>query len=390
MERWVMSVSNLLGRLFWVSVVVVFGCGSLCWADADHPMSFSVTLSVSTECQTQSNDQIREKFVIKATLTWKSPATDVTSYYFWVDGAPSGWTTSGYTSRTIKLVQEVRLVCPEEEAAVYDEIVGSYLGTVHEFSIKANRSWGYTIYDSFTCLPPNVLRIGYNVEGVAEGLPQPLDIVHEQQAAEGFDSQDIKALYGQSAGAARIASVIPAQNNGSVRLLRDARPCESTSDAIVRLDLISTTGAPTTFASPTRNELRFSMPTAKYQNTFGDLPLTISFYDPCEPNRVYPSYDIRQVISKHAGVLALPDLEGSYDSNTPVAFLKVSFTKEATADPNGGMQTSMPDTTPSSTEPTDANLARGRTSAKPGSLYAGKSPALWRQRPEEPVHAWVR
>ena len=384
-----MSVTNLLGRLFWVSVVAVFGGSSLCWADADHPMNFSVTLSVSTECETQSNDQIREEFVIKATFTWKSPATDVSSYYFWVDGVPSGWTTSGYTSRTIKLVQEVRLVWPQDEAAVYEEIVGSYLGTIHEFSIKANRHWGYTIYDSFTYLPPNVLRIGYNVKGVAEGLPLPLDIVHEQQAAEGLDSQDIKALYGQSAGAARIASVIPVQNSGSLGLLRDARPQESTSDVIVQLKLVSAIGEPMTFTSPTHNELRLSMPTAKYASTFGSLPLTVSLYDPCEPNKVYPSYDIRQVISKYAGVLALPNLEGSYDSNAPVAFLKVSFKAEATADPNGGMQTSVLDPNAPATGPADPNVVppvasaiSSRSSLLPADMGADNFPALWRQRPQ--------
>ena len=351
-----MGRSTFRGRLFWASVVLFFAGSFPCLADVVHPMNLSVSLTPSTESVTFLNGLMSETFIVEASLTWTVPTTDVGYYRIWVDGASCGLISPARTSCTIELVREVWLVWPRDESAWYEQIIGAYLGGSHQFTLKAERYAG-AIADYYQYLPPHILRIGYSVTGVPEGLPQPLDIVHEQQSLEGFDGLDGKALYGASAGAARIASVIPVQKSGSLRLSRDARPHESTSDVIVQLNLISATGTPMILATPTHNELRLSIPTAQYNNVFGNLPLTISLHDPCDPNRVFPSYDMRQVIAKHAGVLKLPDLEGSYDANTPVAFLKVSFTKEATADPNGGMQTGvvMPDPNAPATIPVDPN-----------------------------------
>jgi hypothetical protein len=351
-----MRRSTFRGRLFWASVVLFFAGSLPCLADAVRPMNLSVSLTPSTQSVTFLNGLMSETFIVEASLTWTAPTSDVGYYRIWVDGAHAGLISPARTSCTIEIVREVRLFSPQDESAWYEQIIGAYLGASHQFTLTAERYSG-GITDTCVYLPPNVLRIGYSVTGVPEGLPQPLDIVHEQQSLEGFDERDGKALYGMSAGAARIASVVPIQKSGSLKLSRDARPHESTSDVIVQLNLISATGAPMIFAAPTHNELRLSIPTAQYNNIFDNLPLTISLHDPCDPNRVFPSYDIRQVIAKYAGVLKLPDLEGSYDVNTPVAFLKVSFTKEATADPNGGMQTGviMPDPNAPTTIPVDPN-----------------------------------
>ncbi len=388
-----LRASGSRGWLLLASIVAVLGGGRWCLAAEDHPMNFSVTLSPWTESVSSGSGQMSETFIVEASFTWTAPAGNVTYYRIWVDGAYWGLVPSGRTSWSVRLVWEVRILWPQDEAALYEEIIGSYLAAHHEFTLTADRLWASPITDRCEYLPPNLLRIGYAVTGVPESLPQPLDIVHEQGAAEEFDAQDLRALYGQSAGAARIASVMPLHDRGPLTLSRDARPCGSTSDVIVRLDLIPANGAPMTFAAPTHNELRLSIPTATYHNAFGNLPLTISFYDPCDPNRAYPSYDIRHVVSKYAGVLKLPDLNGSYDGNAPVAFLKVRFTTQPTADPNGGMQHSFPDPNaampPAVTDPnapttggTDPNTPKptAMVTSPRSPLLAANFPALCRQR----------
>jgi hypothetical protein len=106
----------------------------------------------------------------------------------------------------------------------------------------------------------------------------------------------------------------------------------STSDVSLELSLASASGEPVVLTSPQSNRLVFTLPGETFGNIFGSMPIAIRQYDPLDPARQYPMYDVRKVIEKRGGAITLPDLQGAYDSGVPYAHFKLSFTENVAGD----------------------------------------------------------
>lgn len=119
----------------------------------------------------------------------------------------------------------------------------------------------------------------------------------------------------------------------------DARPVDNTS-VDIESSLHSQSGNPITINSG--NEFRCSMPYADQGYNFGTKPITLQQYDPCDPNACYPEYDVRKVINLEGGVITLPDLDGTYNSEEPYAYFGLAFDKYHT-DLNGDQKVNFED-----------------------------------------------
>ncbi len=75
------------------------------------------------------------------------------------------------------------------------------------------------------------------------------------------------------------------------------------------------------------NELRLSLPLSgsPYFYDFGNKTLALQQYDPDNPSASYTAYDVKNVIEDSGGVITLDNLDGTYSSETPYAYFKLSF-----------------------------------------------------------------
>jgi len=73
------------------------------------------------------------------------------------------------------------------------------------------------------------------------------------------------------------------------------------------------------------NELRLSLPLESRGYTFANKTLTIQQYNPSNASESFPSYDVRDVIENDGGVITLARLDGSYDSEVPYAYFRLTF-----------------------------------------------------------------
>ena len=210
--------------------------------------------------------------------------------------------------------------------------VHDYLSRPHTYVMKTRRyPAGTSVWDEFEYLPPHILRIQNGVEGFSEFESRAVEIRHAQDAAEDRDETDLDYSPGLLTRNANIVSTLWEPEAESQTLLEvDARPLDSTTDVHLQVSLSSASGDPVAVASSLANTLSFSFPYSR--NTFGVCPITIQQYDPADPSRQYPIYDVRKVIHVNDGVMPLADLQGSYESGVPYAHFRLSFTREPSRD----------------------------------------------------------
>jgi len=146
------------------------------------------------------------------------------------------------------------------------------------------------------------------------------NILHYPGVTEGYDAYDYNysGFFSPSGKTTKIISKVD-----SYELRVDTRPVDSLSTISLELSLHSQSGGAITINST--NELRLSLPLASRGYTFANKTLTIQQYNPSNPSASYTSYDVRDVIDNDGGVITLARLDGSYDSEVPYAWFKVSF-----------------------------------------------------------------
>ncbi len=58
---------------------------------------------------------------------------------------------------------------------------------------------------------------------------------------------------------------------------------------------------------------------------FSGKTITIQQYDPNNPSASYTVYDVKNVIEDNNGVITLARLDGTYDSEVPYAYFRITF-----------------------------------------------------------------
>jgi len=187
-----------------------------------------------------------------------------------------------------------------------------------------------------------LLSFGIAVEG-ARANPGRLDIqnyigspynnqihetIHRSEASEDYDSYDslYDPLFSPSGISSKIVSIIP-----DYEFDVDSRPEDSISSVYLETSLISQSGS-SIVVSGLENELRLDMPFAEeFGWDFGTKPITFQQYDPIDPNACYPIYDVRKEINLNGGVISLPDLNGTYNSEEVYAWFQLRFDRYFTS-----------------------------------------------------------
>ena len=331
-------------------LATVVGVAVLCpiaLANQDYPMGFSLnslssTLDLKRVLRLEGYhyvDRFQATSTIEGTLSWTKPPVSIQVYQIYVDGVEAGWRAGGATGYSGALRSEkFYFTCDSsgEMAARqwHQSITDAFLYTRHSLGLNAVcHTGGPVLCDSFEYRPPQVLRISYHVPGFSK-VDASLEIIHEDGASEYLDKLDVH-LPSTPSGTPQIVSILLDGDSGDPwELSVDARPLASTQEIEVQLRLVSGLSSPIVFETPVASELRLTLPGAPYDGAFGKQPLTIRQYDPCDPSRVFPMWDIRKAIAKNGGVLPLPNLLGTYVSDVPVARFLVSFTKTASEDIN--------------------------------------------------------
>jgi hypothetical protein len=153
-----------------------------------------------------------------------------------------------------------------------------------------------------------------------------LQVDYYADVSDGIDVHDRifgGILFNPDGLGTKIISKIP-----SYELMGDYRPADSKAIVYLELSLISQNGHPMTVSC--WNKLNFDLfvygsGSSWYNNKFGDNPITIQQYDPCNPNACYPEYDVRKAINLNGGDIPLPDLNGTYNSEEPYAWFRLFF-----------------------------------------------------------------
>jgi len=153
----------------------------------------------------------------------------------------------------------------------------------------------------------------------------------KEGVSDDYDSWDhiYDAMFDPSGISSKIVSLVQGED-GEKELNIDRRPEESIAQANLELSLHSQFGNPITISS--LNELWCSLPLAgsPYFYDFGNKPIALKQYDPNDPNRFYPLYDIRQIIAHqngpyNTGIIELRPLNATYGSEVPYAYFKLYF-----------------------------------------------------------------
>jgi hypothetical protein len=130
---------------------------------------------------------------------------------------------------------------------------------------------------------------------------------------------------------AKIVSIVEEKE-----LEADFRPEDSTSSINLELSLHSQSGGPITLNST--NELWCYLPLVGSGYDFGKKPITLwkrgiidSNENPNDPNNYTLSFmaDVREAMEKNAGVIPLPDLNGTYGSEVPYFYAQIRFDRLA-------------------------------------------------------------
>jgi len=314
-----------------LSVTALLIAARACPAEVYQDLDFSVSLSPSWDGH---NGWLR------ADARWVAPAKWVSSYGLYLDGRFSKYAAGNSTF----VIAPAMIGSHYSSYAKFMEKVEAYLSRPHTYKLEARLQSGATIYDIYEYHPPQVLTIVSRMAGGADGGDGSLQIVHKQDAAEGLDHHDSPYGSGSKPQQMKIVSVLSDTDPGSpAELALDARPLASTTDVCLELSLVSLAGDPVVLSSPQSHDLVFGLPGQAYDNDFGPKPITIQQYDPLDSSADFPVYDVRKVVEKWAGVLALPDLKGSYSSSVPYAWFRLSFAREVSGDLDGNRQLDMRD-----------------------------------------------
>jgi len=161
----------------------------------------------------------------------------------------------------------------------------------------------------------------------ADFRKQSFYIVHCLGATEyyegdgGFDIDYSNILFPPSGEKTKIISRIPGWE-----LINDARSNNSLTQADLELAIHTQWGGPLTFSNM-KNELRCSFPLAAepYLATFGSKPITYWERDTEDPNLFYLVANVRKEIAQHGGIIPLPDLNGTYNSQEPYLHAQIRF-----------------------------------------------------------------
>ncbi len=185
-------------------------------------------------------------------------------------------------------------------------------------------------------------RLDINYSIVASMDSDTCKVLQYITGEEGFDGSDniYGPLFSPYGVKSKIVSIIP-----SYELAADVRPRGSKSPIYLELSIHRQNGNPTTISAS--NYLSFELfeydSGSQWVNeNFGTLPITLQQYDPCDANACYPEYDVRKVINLEGGIITLPDLDGTYNSEEVYAWFKLSFDKYHT-DLNGDQKNDFED-----------------------------------------------
>ncbi|MBN2129931.1 MAG: hypothetical protein JW741_10560 [Sedimentisphaerales bacterium] len=265
---------------------------------------------------------------IRITISWTIPPENPGGYFLYADGTYLNHYNEGNGSGSGYAVKSF-----SGGKAKFEAMVEKYLFTKHVYRVETTPrlSWQSRLYDEYTYLPADALYIENHVAGIPEDFTGAVKIFHRLESAEGFCGYDEEYHTSHLPTMSKIVSVLsdPNQEDG-YELTVDTRPKSSTSAVDLRLSLYSYYQDPIELTSPKENELRLSLPGGRFEST----ALTLQQYDPADPNRTFPLYDVRQIVAQNAGILPLPDLHGAYRSGEPYAFFTLSFTRDSTLDLN--------------------------------------------------------
>jgi len=149
--------------------------------------------------------------------------------------------------------------------------------------------------------------------------------VHYHGASEGYDSYDqiYGPMFNPSGISSKIVSIIPGHEFQS-----DVRPEESTTPVNLELSLISQNGQPITINSS--NELRCVINPLNNGWNFGTKPITLELDNG-------QRYNVRTLTNNGTttGIITLPDLNGTYNSEEVYATPTLHFRNLADLDNDG-------------------------------------------------------
>jgi len=148
---------------------------------------------------------------------------------------------------------------------------------------------------------------------------------HWPGSSEGYNpgdpdyDTDYNPLFTPSGWKAKIISEVEVHE-----LEYDSRPLDNNSVRLM-LSLHSQSGNPITVTSG--NYLQLDIDPLNNGWDFGTKPITVQQYDPWDPNACYLEYDVRKVINLEGGIITLPDLNGTYNSEEVYGWFKLAFDK---------------------------------------------------------------
>jgi len=289
-------------------------------------MSFHVTLEAKVDRQ-----WIPYVGTIRAYMSWRGPSGRADRYVLYADGTQVATATHDYSgAQPIVAKQEFWRI------SEYDAWVEDYMNREHEYKVEFY-PWagqGPVLYDTFVYVPPNVLQIEDYVASLPAMGIHRFELRTSEFSSEGIDAADVLYSGNPSVVESKIVSVILDPASRSERELEvDTRPKNNAMELQLELSLVCPEGS-IHFPAATTNELRFRLPGRGWGNDFALLPITIQRYDPAAPSVQYPIYDVRRLIAKNEGALRLPDLQGTYISGEPYAYLRLSFTQQCSIDLN--------------------------------------------------------
>jgi hypothetical protein len=168
------------------------------------------------------------------------------------------------------------------------------------------------------------------------------DLVHRPEGAELLDSKDKKfdsnAIPHIYDSFSKVITRVESHPYPELRY--DARGTDSNSVAEYELSLISRTGDTSDWVNKS-NYLTFALPLAQSNNyDFGNEPLTLQITQMNgDPNMVGKVYDLRKEISygNGTGVITLPDLNGTYNSEEVYGKFSVFFDRNLADFNNDGI-----------------------------------------------------
>lgn len=306
-------------RLVLLSIVTLLIASGICPGAVYQDLDFSVSFSTSW-------DDGDGKLVVMA--RWLAPKRSITSYRLYLDGHFAKYASGSSTSVSVAAIYK-----SYSSYARFTADVDAYLSKPHTYVLEARTAVGEDLYDVYEYRPPQVLVIENRMGDASEVGNGTFQIAHKQDGTEGLDARDVEYAPGLLPKQAKIVSTVWNAEAGSLTELQfDARPLHSTSSVSLQLSLVSVTGDPVVVSSLQRNELVFTLPGERYGNIFGSKPITIQQYDPLDPSREFPIYDVRTVIAKQGGAITLPGLQGTYGSGVPYACFRLSFSREVSGD----------------------------------------------------------